>query len=260
MANSKTPAKTDDGLLSGYAIVKHSPQALAELVTDVLAGSQLGYNDIPTVGMPAGGSQFWDVPTIGGDSEPVKTLSGVVIFRHMRRAYWTNPEPQEGAQPDCFSPDGEVGFGQPGGDCTECPLAQFGSGRNNAQACTQRHPVYLVLPNTILPLRVNVGPTSIAVVRSFAIGLLNQAQLPLHAVLTELSLTKATNQGGQDYSKLVMKMTGQLSESELEAVTAYRDNFIPQIETMLRQQRSAGRAQQTADSSDEGDDEQLEEV
>lgn len=248
-------AKVENQLAEYPVAQMGSVAEVQELINDALGGGQLGFQDIPSVGMPSGGSQFFEVPTLGGQVEPVRTITGVIIFRHMRRAYWSDPEPQDGASPDCASPDGETGYGDPGGDCSVCPLAQFGSSPkgNNAQACTQRNPLYLVTPDALLPLRVNVGPTSIQAVRSYAIGLLNQARKPMHAVVTQLGLEKTTNKGGQDYSRLTMQMAGELSEADLKLVNGYREAFVPQIQGMLRAQAGAMLVNST--DIDEGDEE-----
>ncbi len=255
---AKEIAKVENQLAEWPVALAGGASEVQELIGEALGGEALGFQDIPSVGMPSGGAQYWSVPGVGGEEVPTKTIRGVVIFRHNRRAYWADPEPTPGESPDCASPDGITGYGDPGGSCADCALAQFGSSLkgSNAQACTQRNPLYLVTSDALIPLRVNIGPTSIQVVRAYAIGLLNQYQVPMHAVVTELSLEVARNKGGQDYSKLVMKMGEPLSESDRALITGYRDGFVPQLEEMLRKQAGAMLTQQQeANQADEGDEE-----
>ena len=69
----------------------------------------------------------WRVPTLEGE-ESVNSLDGIIVHWTTPRAYWRTSLDDGGgsAPPDCFSPDGEYGTGDPGGDCFACPFNQWG--------------------------------------------------------------------------------------------------------------------------------------
>lgn len=62
----------------------------------------------------------------------------------------------------CQSADDKHGVGDPGGDCATCAMAQFGSGKGNAPACSR----FYNYPSLILPKDGHIG-LDLLVVASF---------------------------------------------------------------------------------------------
>lgn len=199
-----------------FGILSAAPAELAamqELVAEAVKDDVTQF-DLPEIKVPAGGGTSWEVPTLSGD-EAVKSLRCVVLCAQKVRQYYADEFSGESVPPDCASADGRTGIGEPGGDCANCPLAQWGSGGNGGQACSERRHMMLLKEDAALPIFLNLPPSSLKGFKRFR-ALLLGAMTPLHGVVAELGLTKAKNKTGIEYSEVTFTAAGPL---EPEAVT-----------------------------------------
>lgn len=237
MAPRNTPAPSagtglatiDRSIVPGLAVdVSDVIGALAEnLGTE---GASVG--DFRRIKMPAGGGIAWEVPTIDGDPDVRKELVGVIVYQRTPRTYFaTSFEESEGGPPDCRSDDGVRGVGNPGGDCSACPLAQFGSGRGGVgQACTQQRQFFLLLEDGgAFPVILTLPPTSLKAARGYLVGLAERG-IPFSGALTRIGLEKATNGAGVGYSRVTMTLAAVLDPEARSVAKAYAEQMKPLID------------------------------
>lgn len=202
-----------------YPVLAHDPEEFRGVLEDILDGDTLTERDLPRVKVPSGGGTTWEV----GD-DAIKALDGILIAVKQIRTYWP-ADADDGAPPTCRSegPDHKaVGIGEPGGKCSECPLAQYGTkeypdGREtNAQACTKGELWFMLRSEgigTFLPLVVKVPPSSLQNASSYKKGTLGSAGLRKTSVVTRLTLAKQEN-GKESYSTIEPTVAGHLSPDE----------------------------------------------
>lgn len=138
--------------------------------------------DLDQLRVPRGGT-LWK--TSGGS---VPTIEGVIIHHHPARTYWSRAYDSGAVSPpDCYSPDGVQGYGNPGVLCAACPLSKFGS-KGEKPACRSAYRVYVLTPDSVLPTHLNVPVTSIASVRNYLADLARTHGLFSYEVITQFSL------------------------------------------------------------------------
>ena len=233
---------------STYAIA--TPDAL-EFMADIDAPS---FDELPLIKVPAGGGTSWELP----NGEPAKEFQGIILDRQETRGYWISSfeETGGGSPPDCSSLDNRHGNGMydgthfnaegdllnPGGLCqvngvARCPMAQWGSGKGNAQACRLITRVPILLPDALLPAILRLPPSSYgkndqdgiaAGVRKYEV---NQVSLGrrLWQVITAVSLVKDTSAGNHEYSAARFRSLGNVPPALAAVVKRYREAFLPTI-------------------------------
>jgi len=216
-----------------YAIVKQGVAAVAEMIQQNIGRKGISGRDLDRIKAPAGGGISMIVPTLEGE-DAVKEISGVVIYWNEPRAYWPKSidDGGGGIPPDCFSDDGENGQGDPGGLCDKCKFAQFGSakgGTGRGQACKQMQQIFLVQPESLIPIIVNFPPTSLQNSRQYFLRLSGR-MMPYWQVITKFHLEKATNNDGVDYAKFVPTFGGKLDAEHVEMVRSLREATMPSLE------------------------------
>ncbi len=168
--------------------------------------------------IPSGGGTAFEVQGEDDDTEPMKTITGVLVFTHSLNAYWPNAfgasSNPEDKIPYCTSMDGKIGFCQKTGEvinCKTCPRNEFGTARDQTgnqargKACKNMRRLYIMMdadPNLYL---LTVPPTSIQSVEERL-----KTIAPYTSKAITLSLEKATNAGGTAYSRVVIKKAGIL--------------------------------------------------
>lgn len=237
------PAKKSDetkaielATLDEYAIMEVQKQELLEIVQANVGAAGFSVADLERIKMPAGGGQFWEVPTLEGEIDAEKAVEGIIIEWQDRRAYWSVPldESGGGSPPDCSSDDAIHGIGDPGGSCETCPLSKFGSGPGGVgQACKQMRMLYMMRPDQILPVVIAAPPTSLLPVRQYMLRL-TARRVPFYAVVTRLELEKASNGNGIGYSKIKAVMSARLDPDTAGKIKDIRETlrpFLTQIRT-----------------------------
>jgi len=215
---------------TGYLVLQKDSN-IVEIVEENLGSEGVSAYDLDRVKIPAGGATAFEVPTLEGE-ESVKEIEGIIIFWKTARAYWPEKFNGENNPPQCSSVDGEVGQGTPGGYCSKCPLAQFGSADNGkGQACKQMRQLFIVRENDILPLVLTLPPTSIKPAKQYFMRLASKGIKYTHAV-TRITLEKAKSGEGITYSKAVFALIKQIEPAVCTKIDAFTESIRPMLETV----------------------------
>ena len=206
---------------SGY-LALHS-NAL-DIIRANLKSQPLSYELFDIVKSPSGGSTVFSVPGLSGD-EAEKELTGIILDYTTPRAYWDTPDPVEGTPPVCLSQNSIIS--QDGKSCAHCPYNDFGSknGDSNAKACKESALLFLLRPNSIIPLLVRVPVTSKGRFLKYATRLLSTLT-PISSVVTKITLEKATSRGGKPYALFHFEAVSALSPEEAAQARVYAQQFM----------------------------------
>ncbi len=181
--------------------------------------------DLDRIKIPAGGGTAWEIPTLEGN-DVAKEVEGIIVHHKFGRGYWDKPmeDTGGGAPPTCASNDGNTGVGEPGGNCETCPLSRWGSDPKGGrgQACKQTKVLFLLRPGTVIPLLINLPPTSIKQATNFLLRL-SSFERPFYTVVTKVGLQKKANAQGIDFSQATFSMAGKLDEGESAVMKTYSD-------------------------------------
>lgn len=192
-----------------------------QMIAANMAGEQVNIGDLDRIRVPTGGATSWLVNTIEGEKAE-KELTGIIVHVARRRAYWADPNPT-GEQPDCSSNDCITGYGNPGGECGNCPFNEFGTARKQGgergrgKACKESTLLFLLRPHLTLPEVVVVSPGSLKAVKQYRLKL----PVPYFAALTKLKLVRKTSKDGHAYAEICPEYGGALSGEITERVRAY---------------------------------------
>lgn len=226
MAGKALATKED---FTPLAIMHADPDDLLEIIETNLGGSNASAFDLHRVSCPTGGGMLWEVPDIDEEDgvAHIKELTGIVLAFKDPRTYWAKSfdETGGGEIPDCSSPDGKFGFGTPGGDCSKCPMAQFGSinrgGKaGRGQACKQTRVMLLLREDSMLPIVVTIPPTSLRACRKFFMDVTGRGK-PIHGALIGIKLHKAQSRDGISYSEYSFRLVRWLQEDEHARAKGY---------------------------------------
>jgi hypothetical protein len=188
----------------------------------------VGLFDLDRTKIPAGGGLAFEIPTLSGDPDVAKDITGIVVAWTDRRGYWpTKYGSGDGTTPPaCESRDCVKGMGTPGGLCAECPWSQFGSavdqdGKQAAgQACKQMRLLLIARPQKSLPLLLILPPTSVGPMRKFMLGLAGE-NIPYYTAVLKLSLVKDRNKSGTEYAKIKPTLVGKLPPEAIGPIKEY---------------------------------------
>jgi hypothetical protein len=215
-----------------YAIMTTDPEELRSAIQAATNGQRIDAFQLDMVKVPSGGVTMWTIPDIIEGERFDKTIQGIVVLQRTIRSWWKLGFDERGGAgtqpPDCSSQDGIWGVGHPDGHpdlvdtdapefayeafdangnalsgpktptryaCEACPLAQFGSGKNQrGQACRQNRLVFLLTQDSALPIVIKVPPSSLKLVQGFLLRLSGKA-IPPHGAVLAFSLRKTQNSG-----------------------------------------------------------------
>jgi hypothetical protein len=195
-----------------------------EAITENMGDGGMSVSDLMKVKVPSGGGRAWDV---GEDS--LKELKGIVVFHTSPNAYWADSFTGASNPPDCSSVDGKTGTGNPGGDCASCAMNQFGSDGGKGKACKNMKRLYILLEGNMLPIRLDLPPTSLKAYRQYTVKLTTGA-VPYWACETVLTLRKEKNPEGIEYSIVEFRMGEMLRGESKTSLKSFRDAIIPMLE------------------------------
>ena len=219
--------------IADYAVAEIGNDGeIAAIIEENLGGENITAQDLVRVKVPAGGNTSWSLPGDGEDEESTKELTGIILFTQNQRVFWGADYDGGSAPPDCFAEDGKVGAGNPGGLCVNCPNAKFGTATNakgepaRGQACTQKHQIFMLMQDGILPIVLNIPPTSLKNSKSYLLKLISRRK-KISGVVTRLTLVKDRNNDGMEYSKVVFTNVGDVSDPDM--VAAYKEAIAPFI-------------------------------
>ena len=195
-----------------------------EIIRENLKNQPLSYDLFDIVKSPSGGATVFEVPGLAG-AEAEKELVGIILDYSTPRAYWDTPDPVEGMPPVCMSRDSLIS--QDGKICSRCPFNDFGSknGESNAKACKESVLLFLLRPNSIMPLLVRVPVTSKPRFLRYMTRLVGTLT-PLNGVVTKITLEKATNKAGKPYALFNFEAVSVLSPEEAAHTRAFAEQFM----------------------------------
>ena len=200
-------------------VVSVQDDGLEEDMTDI-------FLTFERVTVPSGGSIIFEIE--GDDPEnpeTTKELVGVIVDHHAFRTYWSNPYSGEKTPPDCYSNDGRVGIGNPGGDCATCPLNQFGTGVNGrGKACKNQRMVYILREGDPFPLQLTLPPTSLKNFNAYFNKLTRKGR-KTYGVITKITLKKARNKDNIEYSEVQFAVVRDLTPEEKAKAIIYAQNI-----------------------------------
>ena len=173
---------------------------------------------------PSGGATVFEVPGLAG-TEAAMELSGIVLGYTTPRAERDTPDPVEGTPPVCMSPNSIISHD--GKACAHCPYNDFGSkdGDSNAKACKESVLLFLLRPNSIIPLLVRVPVTSTPRFLKYSTRLLSTLT-PISSVVTKITLEKATSKQGKPYALFNFQTVSTLSPEEAAQAKAFGQQFM----------------------------------
>ena len=206
---------------SGYLALNNNA---LDIIRANLKSQPLTLDLFDIVKSPSGGSTVFSVPGLSGD-EPEKELTGIVLDYTTPRAYWDTPDPVEGTPPVCMSQNSIISHD--GKSCAMCPYNDFGSkdGDSNAKACKESVLLFLLRPNSIIPLLVRVPVTSKPRFLKYSTRLLSTLT-PISSVVTKITLEKATSKQGKPYALFNFQTVGTLSPEEAAQAKAFGQQFM----------------------------------
>lgn len=218
-----------------YAALARSPEQIKEIIQTNVGQEGLTLMDLDRIKIPAGGATVWSVPTLKGE-EHHEEIEGVIVAHKMARAYWERSikETGGGEPPDCSSDDGVAGLGDPGGNCSQCPLNVFGTAegkgkaKGRGKACKELRIVFMILPNNLIPVLFMLPPTSIGPMRKYFLKLASEG-LPSNGVTTKFCLSAMKNKDGIKYAQANPLLGRELNEDEIQRVRAYSAAIAPAI-------------------------------
>jgi len=198
------------------------------IIKENLKHQPLSYDLFDVVKSPSGGATVFEVPGLSG-AEAEKELVGIILDYTTPRAYWDTPGPVEGTPPVCMSRDSLIS--QDGKPCARCPFNDFGSkdGESNAKACKESVLLFLLRPQSIMPLLVRVPVTSKPRFLRYMARLVGTLT-PLNGVVTKITLEKATSKQGKPYALFNFNTVSVLSPEEAANARAFAEQFMELVD------------------------------
>jgi len=200
---------------------------IREAIAENMSGQKLNIQNLEQVKVPSGGNSTWEFTNIDGEEISGKELVGVILEAISSRAYYSVDFATSGGgtPPDCSSADCVTGVGSPGGNCSRCPLGQFGSGKNGGQACSERRRLFLFHEqNDIWPIVLNVPSTSISPLGKYMFKLSRNGK-KRSAVETIFTIEKTKSATGIEYGKIKFEMGKDVED--VEYMVALKEQITP---------------------------------
>jgi hypothetical protein len=234
MKNEITAAPESTALtIAGSFSLQPMTDDLAEIIADEMDG--LGTIPFDIVKIPSAGGLAFEVPGVD-EAHPTITqeLIGIILDHHPANSWWMSEFTGGNEQPDCSSIDGKNGLMTSTGEvryCEDCPMNEFGSGKDGSKACKNLHRVYLLRSGEPLPIILQIPPTSLKALKNYLGKRVVIQGKRSWQVLTKITLAKATSNGGITYSQAVFTKAGDLTPEECAQVAP----IAAAIKSMARQ-------------------------
>lgn len=211
-----------------FAVLQMESDVLQEVIAENLGDEQINEWDLDRIKMPSGGGIAFEVPTLEGvDSS--KELIGVIVFAKTVRAYWPDEYSGGNDPPQCSSPDGVIGIGDPGVVCERCPFNAWDSDPNGpGKACKEMKQLFIVPKEDLLPIVLTLPPTSLAAQKRYFLKLASKG-VPYSKVVTKITLQKERNEKAE-YSSAVFALETRLDPESAEKISNYTDELRPSFE------------------------------
>jgi len=216
-----------------YEIVQKGA-GIKDVLERNMGGESINAFDLKRVKVPAGGATVWMVPSITGD-QPEKVITGVIVFQKLGRQYWSEgiEAGGGGSPPDCFSDNSITGHGEPGGSCADCEMSQWGSSPRGGrgQACSQTRQLFVIRPKDMMPIMINVPPSSLNAAKAYLFGLTSE-NVSYERVITSLGLIKARNRDGIEYAQIAFTCEGVIPVETADRFSKLRDSLAPKFSSV----------------------------
>ena len=226
MADKDKAVQKAEELEQNYPAIHSDMEQFSEVLQANLGDFQnLSPFDLQRIGMPTSGGTKFTVPKVTGP-ETTEALDVIIAAWHSCRAYW--PGAFSGSEPpQCSSPDGVQGFGEPGGECATCEFAQWDSAEEGSgQACKQMKRLFGALPESMVPYVLTLPPTSIGNFSNYLVGLAG-VQVPYWTVQTRVELETDKNNDGVEYAVATFQLLKQLGGEERERACKFHEMVMP---------------------------------
>ena len=208
------------------------------LEANMLEGDTFSEGSLIRVKTPSAGALKWTINGISGPEE-VTEIEGAMVFQCKRGVLWRSLDPTPGSKPVLSTSDLKlarmvcdkrdvpkdmlaqiencvVKLAEKEGesdiyDWAALPYTQYGSGRNGQGKFAKEQRVLFVLRKTdAWPLMINVQPGSLRAITNFIM----QLPVPFWRAVIGLSLKTSKSGAGIDYSEIVPRLKGILSEED----------------------------------------------
>lgn len=181
----------------------------------------LGSISLDQIKIPSGGAITFELPTDNPEEpEIAKELIGVIVYKHNCNTYWANPYTGENAVPNCYSCNGKTGVNTATGevkDCATCSLNQFNT-KGVGKACKNSIKLYVMRPNDVMPVELNVPPSSLKNFKEYITKRIVLRGKRLAGVVTKFTLKKAQSSTGIIYSQLVFTKGDDLTPEQMQCM------------------------------------------
>lgn len=219
----------ETGIIPSTEALKEVLMGLEEL------GDEIRISDLGTVAIGGGGSGTFKVREPGAE-EPesgVKAVEGVIIAHHRVNIRWARPFSERGddERPACKSVDGVTGISAAGEviDCETCPYNRFGED-GERKACSNKHQLYILRAGELFPVLMSLPPSALKAWRNFTLHCLTKPRVPVHRVLTRITLKNLRNPQKIEYSVPVFEAVALLPESTAEQLKAFGASLKAQLQ------------------------------
>lgn len=192
------------GPLAEFKSFTTPAEVKADMLEDMGIDEEFTRFSLPKLKVPSGGGSFWQIP--GGT--PAETVRGIILAKKAVKTFYIDPDAGN-VPPDCKSEDGKRGVGIHRTDqekasayaCVKCQYNKFGTDckGGKGKACKDRLILAILTQDGIIPMMLNVPPTSLKKMNEFVMGVLNKHATPMHNIVVDFSLEETTN-GKQTFS------------------------------------------------------------
>lgn len=218
---------------SDYPLIE-SPEAMRSVLTLIdenLGAQKFSVLNLSRIKVPAGGGTEFRVEGAAGPQSERQLQVVITAFRQAR-IYWKKAFGTGGGKkpPDCTSTDGFLGVGDPGGECSRCPFAAFGTSKNpdgspgTGQACKEIRQLLVLLPGQFLPHVLAVPPTSVRNFMQYSMNLISSG-VPYWGVVTRLQLEPATSATGIDFARITFTLERRLKPEQAATLGPYHQRM-----------------------------------
>jgi len=257
MAKTETTTETAVALIGtndfrAVAVLGETGENMMELMRENV-GDQISIFDFPKMTVPAGGGDIWMIPTLEG-TKPEKEFEGVIVKRKSGKSYWEKSldDVSETTPPDCASEDGLIGIGTPGGVCSTCPFNQYGSAPKGAgKACKDKGDLVLLTKTGIMPMVIQVPPTSLKNLKQYGMLLLDAGK-DISKVVTKFTLTTETK-GGKKTAIIQFRSGGDVDPSMFPFIAKYKETMNALIDTQKATAQATAQAEAAAGPATDGE-------
>lgn len=194
---------------------------------------QLDIFKLPRIENPMRGDTEFKVDR-SGVIERHSNLTGIIVAFRQARVYYKRAygAGQGNQPPDCSSKDGFQGEGDPGGDCTRCPLAAFRTAlQGTGMACREKRELLVLLPGQRLPNLLSVSPTSLTNFTKYSLNLIS-AGANYWEVTTRMQLEPSVTASGMPIARIRFSLYSKLPAEEAARLAPYHEAMLSWLAPM----------------------------